>query len=215
MIVWFDEAEYADKAIEKGIMWKCDLKATEIFKSGFRMMQCYNFQKYGHIAKNCSVESKCGHCAGGHNTRTCPGKQEIRCSNCGKKHKAWDPICPVRLVAKARAVQNRTQDLGRFVTQELQAGDLDSEWQIVGSRKRRASLSATETVNPVGESNTRLGPGRARKTPAFVIPDISTTLSDLITIASTPTALTQIDTRTVVRENETVTTDAPESEMTS
>ncbi|KHJ31539.1 putative zinc finger cchc-type protein [Erysiphe necator] len=215
MIVWFDKVEYEDKAIEKSVMWKCELKATEIFESGFRMMQCYNCQKYGHIAKNCSVESKCGHCAGGQNTRTCPGKQEIRYSNCSKKHKAWDPVCPVRLAAKARAVQNRTQDLGRFVTQETQAGDLDSEWQIVGSRKRRAGLSVTEIVKPFGESHTSRGPGRPRKTPVFVIPDISTTLSDLTMIASTPTVLTQNDTRTVARENETMTTDAPETEMTS
>ncbi|KAI0997974.1 hypothetical protein K3495_g10216 [Podosphaera aphanis] len=85
IIVWFDEAQCADKAIEKGIMWGYELKATEIFWSGFRMMQCYNCQNYCHIAKNCSAQPKCGYCASEHNTRACPGKQNSRRINCSKK----------------------------------------------------------------------------------------------------------------------------------
>ena len=117
LIIWFDAAESADKVIEKGLMWGYEVKAAEIFRSGFRMMQCFNCQKYGHIAKNCTADSKCGQCAGGHNTKACLGKQEARCTNCSRKHPAWDQSCPVRLAAKARAVNNRTQDPGRFAAQ--------------------------------------------------------------------------------------------------
>lgn len=215
LIVWFDGAEQADIAISKGVMWKCDLKATEIFRSGFRLTQCFNCQKYGHIAKICTAGPKCEQCAGGHDTRTCSRNQETRCSNYSRKHTAWDQMCPVRLAAKSKVVKNRTQDPGRFTTQETQVGNPDSEWQIIGSRKRTAGLSTIEIAKPVGEGNTRRGPGRPRKAPSFAIQDTSNTIADLTTIASIPIAFTHSDTRTVTRDNDMVATEAPESEMAS
>ncbi|KAI1005374.1 hypothetical protein K3495_g2840 [Podosphaera aphanis] len=171
LIVWFDRAEQADIAISKGIMWKFELKATEIFRSGFRLMQCFNCQKYGHIAKVCTANSKCGNCAGEHNTRVCPGKQDVRCSNCARKHKAWDQICPVRIAAKAKTVWNRTQDPGRHTAPENQLRDPEGDWQIVGSRKRRAGTMPAQVVGADGEIIARRGPGRPRKNPVAT-PDI-------------------------------------------
>lgn len=113
IILWIAQAEQADKAIAKGLIWKYERKATEIFKSGFRIVQCFNCQKYGHIAKTYPASPKCGNCAGEHNTRICTGKNEGRCGNCARKHKAWDPVRPVKLAAKARTIANRTQDPGR------------------------------------------------------------------------------------------------------
>ena len=56
IILWIAHAEQADTAITKGLTWQCELKATEIFRTGFRMLQCFNCQKYGHIAKMCTAE---------------------------------------------------------------------------------------------------------------------------------------------------------------
>lgn len=56
-------------------MWKYELKAIEIFKTGFCVMQCFNCLKYGHIAKIFLVTAKCGHCAGEHKNRICPVKE--------------------------------------------------------------------------------------------------------------------------------------------
>ncbi|KAI1001110.1 hypothetical protein K3495_g7092 [Podosphaera aphanis] len=108
LIVWCDKAEQADVAIRKGIMWRYQLKATEIFRSGFRLMQCLNCQTYGHIARNCTAIAKCGNCAEKHNTRECTGKKEVRCCNRSRKFRAWDLTCPLRIAAKARTVINRT-----------------------------------------------------------------------------------------------------------
>ncbi|KAI0990900.1 hypothetical protein K3495_g17287, partial [Podosphaera aphanis] len=55
LILWFDTAEQADTAIAKEVMWKYELKAAEIYRSGFRLIQCFNCQKYGHIARNCTA----------------------------------------------------------------------------------------------------------------------------------------------------------------
>ncbi|KAI1008150.1 hypothetical protein K3495_g91 [Podosphaera aphanis] len=51
LIVWFDQAEQAELAITKGMMWRYELKVAEIFRSGFRLMQCYNCQKIAAKAK--------------------------------------------------------------------------------------------------------------------------------------------------------------------
>lgn len=165
MIVWFSEAEYADKAIEKGLVWKYEVKATEIFRSGFRAIQCFNCQRFGHIARNCTAEAKCGHCAGVHNSRSCLGENEVRCCNCGKKHSAWDQSCPTKLAAKAKATQNRIQDTGRYQIEQDQPKKLDFDWQIVGSKKRRTETSPSQSVTFVGSGNRHRGPGRPRKCP--------------------------------------------------
>lgn len=123
-------------------------------------MQFFNCQKYSHIAEICTAVSKCGGCAGEHNTRSCPGKQEVRCSNCGRKHEARNQICPIRITAKARAVADRTNDLGRYTTQENQVNSQENGWQIFDSRKRRVGTSVLEIANPVGEVTIRRGPGR-------------------------------------------------------
>lgn len=132
------------------MMCKYELKATEIFRSGFRLMQCFNCQKYGRIAKVCNTVSKCGSCAGEYNTGVCSGKQDVRCCNCGRKHEAWNSICPIRIAAKARAVANRTYDSGRYTGQENKLRDQENGRQIVDNRKRRAGISTVEIANRVG-----------------------------------------------------------------
>lgn len=170
LIVWFENADHADKAIAKGIMWRFELRTTEIFRSGFRALQCFNCQRFGHIAKTCTAEAKCGKCSGGHNTRECSGKHEVRCCNCGKKHTAWDQSCPTKIAAKSRAILNRTQDSGRYQTVQEPVSSLESEWQIVASRKRRAGILGPQIVGADGDVIGLRRPGRPRKYPSPVIP---------------------------------------------
>ncbi|KAI0995171.1 hypothetical protein K3495_g13010, partial [Podosphaera aphanis] len=203
MILWLEQAESANKAISKGIMWKYELKATEIFRSGFRAMQCFNCQKYGHIAKMCTAEAKCGHCAGKHNTRECSGKQEVRCRNCGKKHASWHQSCPVKIAAKAKAVTNRTQDPGRFVVKETRAapqgGQQDNDWQIVGSRKRRGGVVGLQTIGADGEVVERRGPGRPRKT--TTLPNMTAASAKMPILTNIQHPSTEGKSRSVAREN--------------
>ncbi|KAI0993775.1 hypothetical protein K3495_g14409 [Podosphaera aphanis] len=217
LIVWFDRAEQADLAITKGMMWRYELKATEIFRSGFRLMQCFNCQKYGHISKTCSAPSKCGHCAGDHNTRTCPGKQDTRCCNCGRKHEAWNQICPNRIAAKAKATANRIHDSGKHMIQESRVGNQENGWQIVDSRKRRAGTSVVEFSRPVGEVVVRRGPGRPRKNPGLDVPDMRATWEKMLNTPNTPTPPInkENEPRTVARDNQVETNGAPECEMQS
>ena len=204
MIVWFEKPEHADKAINKGIMWKYELKTTEIFRSGFRTTQCFGCQRFGHIAKMCTQGPKCGHCAGDHNTKDCKGKEEARCSNCGRKHTAWDSRCPTKLAAKAKAVQNRVQDAGRYLSEREHANHSDSDWQIVGSKKRRTELTSYSPVAFTGTVAPPRGPGRPRKNP---LPTIAATSTKL-----TPVTVTSRSTEARQAEQQS---SAPQCEMSS
>lgn len=69
-----------------------------------RLLQCYNCQEFLHGAKVCKREIVCMHCAGAHDTRTCPDKSKAKCANCHGDHKAFDYNCPVRI-----KIQNRRE----------------------------------------------------------------------------------------------------------
>lgn len=206
LIVWFEDAEIADKAIAKGIMWQFEVKATEIFRSGFRALQCFNCQKYGHIAKVCTSEVRCGQCAKAHNTRECTEKQEVRCCNCNRKHASWHQSCPVRIAARAKATLSRTQDPGRYKQPDVQPRDPENDWQIVGSRKRRVGAAGAQIVGADGEVIFRRRPGRPRKTSAdiAVIPPAW---------AKMPTVQGN-ETRPVTRETQAENGSAPPCQMT-
>ena len=215
LIVWFEKPEHADKAITKGIMWKYELKTTEIFRSGFRTTQCFSCQRFGHIAKMCTHGPKCGQCAGDHNTKDCKGKKEARCSNCGRRHAAWDSRCPAKLAAKAKAVQNRVQDAGRYMNDREHANNFESEWITVANKKRRADPPSYSPVSFTGTIAPPRGPGRPRKNPSPTTFATSTNLTP-VTVTSRPTEARQAEAPSSQREIvEIVQSSAPQCEMSS
>ncbi|KAI1002499.1 hypothetical protein K3495_g5704 [Podosphaera aphanis] len=145
-------------------------------------MQCFNYQRYGHIAKNCAVEAKCGKCAGTQNRRDSTNDSEPRCTNCGRKHASWHQSCPARIAAKAKAMMIITRDPGVHERPEAQSRENESDWQIVGSRKMRAGPVGSQIIGEDGEI-IRIGPGRHRKSTYHTT--ISSTASVKI---STPTS---------------------------
>lgn len=50
LIIWFENTDQVDNVITKCLIWKCQRKSAKIFRSRFQVMQCFNCQKYGHIA---------------------------------------------------------------------------------------------------------------------------------------------------------------------
>ena len=83
-------------------------KPAERFLTGCGLVQCFKCCSYGHIAKNCRAKTRCGHCSESHETRSCGQKTQKSCAACkasGHKdtnHKAWDELCPVRVVAREK-----------------------------------------------------------------------------------------------------------------
>ncbi|KAI0992834.1 hypothetical protein K3495_g15350 [Podosphaera aphanis] len=208
VILWIEQAEHADKVIDEGLMWKYENKAAEIFRSGFRTLQCFNCQRYGHVALHCIADSKCGHCAGTHNTRNCPGKQDARCCNCRKKHAAWHQSCPVKIAAKAKATWYRTKDPGKYTPALSHTKGSENEWQIVSSRKRRAGAGGVQTVGAEGELIERRGPGRPKGS-TNKLPNMTRAAAKESSINDMPTLITLETSRPVTREITAETSEAP------
>ena len=53
---------------------------------------CYNCQRFGHIASNCTDVIRCRYCSNEHSSKDCP-KNKICCANCGKEHETSSTEC--------------------------------------------------------------------------------------------------------------------------
>jgi len=87
-------------------MTRCRVK---IYKG---TVQCYNCQRFGHIAPRCEQpKPACRYCAGEHDSRECTNKGNIKCANCNKGHMSTSSSCQ----ARSRAVQTllRRTDFGK------------------------------------------------------------------------------------------------------
>ena len=71
-------------------------------------LQCFNCQKYGHLAVSCIREvPTCRYCAGPHTSKDCKGKTDItlKCSNCKGPHATTSMNCQARRNAPGSMVQ--------------------------------------------------------------------------------------------------------------
>ena len=94
--------------IDEGLLFQSELKHCELYHGDCRLTQCFKCQKYGHTARVCRQNQKCGLCATpGHDDHSCAFRNEPnrhRCANCGGPHPAWSSRCKARQeqVEKAR-----------------------------------------------------------------------------------------------------------------
>ncbi|KHJ33523.1 hypothetical protein EV44_g3768 [Erysiphe necator] len=130
----------------------------------------------------------------------------------GKKHAAWDQRCPVKIAAKAKATLNCMQDPGKYGS-TLETNGSDSEWQIFGSRKRRAGLTRFQIVGADGEIVERRGPGRPRKN--ILVPNMTAAAAKTTNTECMATPSIQENPRPVTRYNHTEVNGALECEMES
>lgn len=47
-----------------------------------RVLQCYRYLAFGHLARNCESEPRCGNCAEAHELRDCEIRNQLKCGNC-------------------------------------------------------------------------------------------------------------------------------------
>ena len=100
LIVDVATPEQANILIDEGLLFQAELKECELYHGDCRLTQCYNCQKYGHLAKFCRSTTKCGYCAAiGHDDHHCSlrnAPDKARCANCSLMHPAWSSHCQVR-----------------------------------------------------------------------------------------------------------------------
>ena len=84
-----ETAAMANRLITKGLLEDYKVKRYEPFLGNYRVTQCFNCQQYGHVLKACRNTTKCGYCAGNHNSHDCTIKARQCCINCDSAgHKA-------------------------------------------------------------------------------------------------------------------------------
>lgn len=106
------------------------MKLTEHFFAGCGLVQCFKCCSYGHIAKHCRIEARCGHCSGSHETRSCTRKEFSFCAcckACGNKHtthNAWSELCAARREVRSQLAWKLENRPGLFLTTvQPDAGD--------------------------------------------------------------------------------------------
>ena len=75
-------------------------------------LRCFKCNAFGHLARNCKNDPKCGVCGGGE--KDCPSatspktmcQNNTRCSNCGGDHPAFATKCPTRKERIAELAQS-------------------------------------------------------------------------------------------------------------
>ena len=62
------------------------------------LRQCFQCQRFGHLAVDCTADKRCVRCGESHSHKECDKEQEaVKCSNCSGPHAASDRSCPIRL----------------------------------------------------------------------------------------------------------------------
>lgn len=98
------------------VILKCDIACLKKFIehgtviSGFsekrvyehvEVLQCFNCQRFGHVASACKASPCCKFCALPHQSSVCEDREATKCINCSKttknsNHRASDERCPSR-----------------------------------------------------------------------------------------------------------------------
>ena len=87
IVIYFNKNHTANKCIRNGCYINYLHYQPERFVPQFQIMQCFNCCEYGHRAANCKRKSRCGKCAGNHNTKEC-NNTIVQCVHCKDSHEA-------------------------------------------------------------------------------------------------------------------------------
>lgn len=121
---------------------------------GKEPLRCFNCQRFGHHKANCTLPTKCGICAGSHETEKCikmhkeGGTTTAKCPNCHRPHHAWNKSCTARRelvdVQKASQHQWMTRHRPSLATTNGPALAATSTW---GSQPAQPHQTPNTTAN--------------------------------------------------------------------
>jgi hypothetical protein len=179
--------EQANWLVDEGLLWRSELMQCELFHGACNITQCFKCQKYGHTAKHCRSQQRCGYCAGfAHSDSECDirgkGGTPI-CVACDGKHTAWNRSCPerrkqwerARLVYATRprrfncSTPKATIQPPRAVSPSKRArrDSSPAESTISSSMPPPSTMPPSSTMPPPSAPTepTKRGPGRPRNRP--------------------------------------------------
>lgn len=83
----------------------CGLDMKRVFEH-IDIVQCFNCQRFGHVANSCKANPSCKFCAEDHQSKLCDDRENYACINCHRenksgqnlnfKHRATDERCKLR-----------------------------------------------------------------------------------------------------------------------
>ncbi|KAM7286493.1 uncharacterized protein ISCGN_030296 [Ixodes scapularis] len=133
--------------------------------------QCYNCQRYGHLARDCRSSRRCKICAGPHHHKECPTPREPQCANCGSRHVSTYAGC-IRKQA-AHAAKKNELFYGKPTSRKAPAPNPDvikaSDKMTTQNKTSRPTFSDVLQGIPSG-SNTTLTDHKTRQGSSHVIP---------------------------------------------
>jgi hypothetical protein len=106
IVIYFKNNHTANKCIRNGCYINYLHYQPQRFVPQFQIMQCFNCCEYGHRAANCKRKTRCGKCAGTHNTKEC-NNTKVQCVNCKDSHEAWRHECLAWTAEKHRLEELR------------------------------------------------------------------------------------------------------------
>ncbi|RJE18366.1 hypothetical protein PHISCL_09297 [Aspergillus sclerotialis] len=96
-ILRFGTPEGANFLVAEGLVIDNEIKTGELFDPSCMIRRCYKCQRYGHTAKGCRRETRCGYCAAGNHTAAeCAARKDktkARCVNCAENHPTGHAKC--------------------------------------------------------------------------------------------------------------------------
>jgi hypothetical protein len=170
IVVELSEPEMANKALREGFIENAEMKACEYYDRKGSVLQCFKCQKYGHMAHTCKNETKCGWCAGDHQTNEHEEKAmgvAKNCAVCGKAgHAAWESECPTRKKERANL---QARALKRPVEFPVYTDAAGTERTIAPGKQRKRARPELDDYTPTSSQDSQSasssvwrGPGRPR-----------------------------------------------------
>ncbi len=77
LVVAFTKPEDVNLAIRYGMTWEGSHRPPELYAANCKLVQCQNFQEYGHVRTRCHPPQRCAKGARPHPANTCPAKFEL------------------------------------------------------------------------------------------------------------------------------------------
>jgi hypothetical protein len=147
--------------------------------------QCFNCNKFGHIASNCQSSTVCSKCSGDHRHDSCTGTH-LKCVNCGKNHSAFDRICESYKVAKRKVMlkskivnSNQENNSTRTYSNMIDQGELrnrfdslDNHFKNLESMIRGSNEKMTEFKENIEHEISRLTVSNNKRLANFMVESV-------------------------------------------
>ena len=179
VVIQFENEQDMKIALYSGIYFGRIRIRCESYRTAPQVTQCYKYQGFNHIAKDCKNAQKCLRCAGAHKSIECPDKNKdslkLKCSNCNGEHVASSKECPkfkeqikvqadkakarqeklqnnlvVRGITFSNMVQNKTEKVQSVLAEKIQNNKKETELEL-GNIVQKLETKLEESFKALSE----------------------------------------------------------------